>query len=111
MSTIHDPSIGLHYVANSENLYRKVLGKFADQQAGAAAEIEEALRTDDMERAQRLAHTLKGLAASMGLPDLTDTAAAVDAAFKAGEDARPILPEMKEKLDAAIAAISVYLAG
>ncbi len=109
MSSTHDPSLGLRYVANNENLYRKVLGKFADQQANAVAEIEKALADNDMERAQRLAHTLKGLAASMGLPDLGESAIAVDAAFKTGADVGSMLPELKEKLDAALLAVHSYL--
>ena len=109
MSEVHDPSIGLRYVANNEGLYRKVLAKFADQQASSAAEIEKALAENDMETAQRLAHTLKGLSASMGLPRLTETATNVDSAFKAGEDTSGLLPILKVQLEEALAAIGAYL--
>ena len=95
MSVVHDPATGLRYTANNTALYRKVLGKFADQQAHAAEDIARPLQAGDMELAQRLAHTLKGLAGSMGLPQLGETATALDSAFKAGQDGTPFLPKLE----------------
>lgn len=109
MSINHDPSIGLRYVANNENLYRKVLGKFADQQAHTAQDITTALRNGDTELAHRLAHTLKGLAASMGLPPLAQTATDLDVAFKTGEDPSDILTLLQTRLDEALQDVSLYL--
>lgn len=110
-SPVHEPATGLRYTANNANLYRKVLGKFADQQAHAAEEISQALQAGDMELAQRLAHTLKGLAGSMGLPQLMETATALDSAFKTGQDGTPFLPRLEADLREALRAVAAYLAG
>lgn len=108
-ASIHDPAIGLKYVANNESLYRKVLSKFAAQQANAATEIEMAIQSGDEELAHRLAHTLKGLSASMGLPALTESSIALDADFKAGGNGASILPVIRTDLEAALAAVAEYL--
>ncbi len=106
---LHDPALGLGYVANNEALYRKVLGKFAAQQANAAADIAAALERGDIELAQRLAHTLKGLAASMGLPLLTQTATGLDAVLKSGDEPRHMLPELADHLAQSLDAVQRYL--
>jgi HPt (histidine-containing phosphotransfer) domain-containing protein len=108
---VHEPATGLRYTANNTNLYRKVLGKFADQQARAAEEISGALQAGDRELAQRLAHTLKGLAGSMGLPRLAETATALDAALKAEEDVTPLLTRLETDLGDSLQAVAAYLAG
>ena len=108
-STLHEPASGLRNVANNENLYRKLLGKFAAQQANAATEIEQALQAGDMELAQRLVHTLKGLSASMGLPGLTETSLAMETAFKTGDDTTALLTQLREDLQASLRAVAEYL--
>jgi HPt (histidine-containing phosphotransfer) domain-containing protein len=108
---VHDPALGLRYTANNANLYRKVLGKFADQQAHATEEISKALQSGDRELAQRLAHTLKGLAGSMGLPQLAATATALDSALKTEDDGASLLPQLETDLRGALEAVAAYLAG
>ena len=107
--SIHDPALGLKYVGNNEGLYRKILGKFADQQANAAVAIEEAISAGDEELAHRLAHTLKGLSASMGLPALVESATALDTDFKNGGKGADIIPVVRANLEEALAAVREYL--
>ena len=98
---LFDPVFGLHCVAGNEALFRKLLGKFADQHAEDAAKIGTALDADDWELAHRLAHTLKGIGASLGLLLLQEKAAEIDAAFKANqspEAIRALLPGLTDTL-------------
>lgn len=107
---VHDPEIGLNYVAKNKNLYVKVLGKFVEQQAGAAQAVQQALAEADFETAHRLVHTLKGLAGSMGMPQLQQTATEVDAQFKEGLHNSDLLPRLISDLDEAMATANQYLA-
>ncbi len=61
-----DTSDGLLRVAGNRVLYLKLLRQFADQQSNAPDRIEECLATGDHDAAERLAHTLKGVAGNLG---------------------------------------------
>ena len=63
-------SDGLGRVGGNEKLYRKLLRDFAAQQGRAAEQIAEALALGDAAVAERLAHTLKGVAGNLGASDL-----------------------------------------
>lgn len=104
---LFDIEFGLHCVAGNEALLRKLLGKFADQHAEDAAKIASAMDADDRDQAHRLAHTLKGVGASLGLLLLQEKATEMDAAFKAGqsmEEIRARLPELATVLRDSVAA-------
>ena len=59
---------GIKRVMNNEKLYVKLLAKFrADTNFD---ELEAALAAGDMEKAQPLAHTIKGVAANLSLAEL-----------------------------------------
>src|SRR5262249_30648396 len=57
---------GLRRVGGNNKVYVKLLHQFASEQADAAAQIRTALDARDTESATRLAHTLKGVAGSLG---------------------------------------------
>ena len=72
-----------------------------------AAKIASALDAGDRELAHRLAHTLKGVGASLGLLLLQEKSTEMDAAFKAGQppDAiRALLPGLADTLRASVEA-------
>ena len=73
-----DLADGLKRVAGSRPLYRNLLLKFRQSQADAATEIRQALAAGDRQRAERIAHTIKGIAGSIGAKELQATAAAVE---------------------------------
>lgn len=107
-----DAAFGLHCVAGNETLYRKLLGKFADQQARVATDIRAALDAgtpEETARAHALTHTLKGVAASLGLTRLGETATAMDAQYKAGNDMAPLLPQLAANLEETLRAVADYL--
>jgi len=73
---------GLTRVGGNVKLYKKILTKFYDSYADAAAQIKEALDKGDQEFAQRLAHTVKGVSANIGAQDLPPVAGELEAAIK-----------------------------
>src|SRR3989442_15968052 len=60
-----DTADGLMRVAGNRRLYLKLLRQFVDQQAEAPLRIGEALTAGDRAVAERLAHTVKGVAGNL----------------------------------------------
>jgi polar amino acid transport system substrate-binding protein len=58
---------GLHTVNDNKKLFRNLLEKFVVNYSGYEKQIRSALDTNDMELSVRLAHTLKGVAANLGI--------------------------------------------
>ena len=104
-----DTAFGLHCVAGNETLYRKLLAKFVVQQGDVIAAVQRALDEGDAARAHALVHTLKGVAASLGLTRLNETATAMDTLFKAGGDMAPLLPRLAEHLDETLQDVAAFL--
>jgi len=61
-----DAADGLLRVAGNRKLYLKLLRQFVEQQGQAPARITEALAASDHATAERLAHTVKGVAGNLG---------------------------------------------
>ncbi|MCP5163038.1 MAG: transporter substrate-binding domain-containing protein [Hahellaceae bacterium] len=61
-----DLSAGLHTTQNNIPLYHKLLKKFGESQATFPDEFDAAYQSEDYIKAERLAHTLKGLAGNIG---------------------------------------------
>jgi PAS domain S-box-containing protein len=94
-----------------KNLYLSMLAKFIPSQGQAGQSIQDALAVNDRATAERLAHTLKGVAASVGAVALAESASQLEQAIEA-EDAKeyPRLVEATESgLRQAVAAIETYL--
>ena len=79
-----DARLGLGQVLGREALYRDVLTRFVASQRDQAAAIAQAMKTGQRDQAQRLAHTLKGLAAQIGALPLSEQAGQLEAALRAG---------------------------
>ena len=88
---------GLQRVVGNDKLYLKILLKFRDSQMNAVDEIRAALAAGDGELAQRLAHTVKGVAGNLGANDLQAAAAAVDTACRTGD--KPALDECLPRME------------
>jgi two-component system sensor histidine kinase/response regulator len=69
---------GLARVAGNQKLYQKLLRQFTEQQGLAAGEIANALVTGDNALAERLAHTLKGVAGNIGAKSVHAAAGALE---------------------------------
>jgi PAS domain S-box-containing protein len=73
---------GLVRVAGNRRLYRSLLDQFAAKQADADIKIEEALAKGDREFAERIAHTLRGIAGNIGIVAVQEAAAKVEKAIR-----------------------------
>jgi PAS domain S-box-containing protein len=82
-----DAQDGLARVAGNRKLYLKLLRQFVEQQGPAVESIQGALAQGDRPLAERLAHTLKGVAGSLGLPAVQRSAAALEKALSATANA------------------------
>jgi two-component system, sensor histidine kinase and response regulator len=65
-----DIKSALGRVAGNEKLLRKLLGRFVETQSDVAKRIKTAIKSNDIEIASREAHTIKGLAGSIGATTL-----------------------------------------
>ena len=80
-----DSKDGLGRVGGNTQLYLKILKKFRSSQADAVARIQSAIDSQDYATAQREAHTLKGVAGSIGAAAVQQAAAQVEQQFNNGE--------------------------
>jgi HPt (histidine-containing phosphotransfer) domain-containing protein len=107
-----DAADGLRRVAGNAKLYLSLLRRFAGQQADTATRIAESLAANDAPTAERLAHTLKGVAGNIGAAEMQARAGAVESAIReglAGDAVAALLGEARQTLDALVAAIAAAL--
>lgn len=76
-------------MAGNVALYKKLLLRFAETSVQMQDEYKEALKNNDNTTAQRVAHTLKGLAASLGADKLSQIAAGLETEHKNAETPLP----------------------
>ena len=79
-----DTEGGLARVGGSVLAYRRLLGKFVDNQADAVAQLREAIVAQDQELAVRTAHSLKGSAGALGINVIQELAGKIEVALKEG---------------------------
>lgn len=91
----------------SLDLYKRLLGLFPKENKGKVAEIRQAIQEKQMKTAQRLAHTLKGAAATIGAEALSQTAEGLEKQLRENQQdgLEKLLNKMEDQLQAAIAAI------
>jgi signal transduction histidine kinase/CheY-like chemotaxis protein/HAMP domain-containing protein len=79
-----DSSAGLSRVGGNEKLYAKLLRQFVEQQSTAVGQITVALASGDKALAERLAHTLKGVAGNIGATQVQFAAGALEKSIRDG---------------------------
>ncbi len=107
-----DTRLGLRRVMGKQDLYGSLLRKFSTSQAGAMARLRAALDAGDHALAERVAHTLKGVAGSIGAVTLEADAAALEAAIRDGlgkEAIEHLIDKPQSRLDALIHALEANL--
>ena len=82
-----DVADGLVRVAGNARLFRSLLEQFAGKQAGAADDIAGALARGDRQAAERVAHTLKGVAGNLGIRRIEASAEKLERALRDGDAA------------------------
>jgi two-component system sensor histidine kinase/response regulator len=87
-------ALGLRRVLGKNSLYLDMLRKFVAGQGDALARFKDALDRGDQSTAERIAHTLKGVAGNIGAEELQAQAGALEASVK---NAGP-----REAMDAAL---------
>ncbi len=73
-----DTAAGLRRTLGRPSLYRELLDKFAQGQHATLQELAGALAAEDLELAQRIAHTLRGVAGNVGAVSLQQQAEALE---------------------------------
>ena len=108
-----DKAEALRRIGGKENLLAALLGKFVRDFAAASEDIEIALRTNQPRDAARIAHTIKGVAGTIGAKDLGDSAAELDNCLKqvlsgtrSTVDADPALMKFRAELESLVGALS-----
>ena len=108
-----DNADGLRRVGGNQKLYMKLLREFASQQADAVEQIRAALATNDTESATRVAHTLKGVAGSLGAGPVQTAAAAVEKLLRdraAADATNPALEQLAAVVDPFLTRLRAALA-
>ena len=99
-----DTRAGLATTLHNEVLYRSLLGKFRAGQAGFAAGFRAVQGQGDATAPERLAHTLKSVAGSIGARSVQAAAAALESACRKDE-APARIAALLEAVDAALAPV------
>jgi len=82
---------GLRRVAGNQRLFRDLLAKFAAKQADSASQISAALKSGDPKLAERIAHSMKGVAGNLGISAIQSAAEKLEAAIRGGDAGVPAL--------------------
>jgi HPt (histidine-containing phosphotransfer) domain-containing protein len=106
-----DTSLGLKQVGGKRERYESLLRKFAIRQAEAVTAIRTALAVGDAATAAREAHSLKGVAATLGALSLSEAASNAETALKAGVGVEHALGSLSNSLTAVVEAIHSSLPG
>ncbi len=102
-----DAQDGLAHMAGKAPLYRRQLRRFRDSQQNFVTEFREAAGRGDAETMVRLAHTLKGLAGTIGAKAVQSAAAELEEACRRKDG----LAAVEAALGRTSAALEVVLAG
>jgi CheY-like chemotaxis protein len=77
-----DIESGLARVGGNKKLYRKLLIKLRTDYSNSTEEIKEAIKNNNLDDAERFAHTVKGVAGNIGVNNLQKTAADLEAGIR-----------------------------
>jgi two-component system sensor histidine kinase/response regulator len=98
---------GLARVAGNRKLYVKLLRQFIEQQGKAVGQISAALSQGDQPLAERLAHTLKGVAGNIGAKSVQASAGVLEKLIRGQAEPNAVESAMRE----VTAALDPLLAG
>ena len=103
-----DVAAGLVKIGNKTVLYQNLLTKFKNHYARITHEIKEALARENIEAAERLAHTIKGVSGNIGAADLYKVSVSLEAALKKKqfEALDPIMENFEAALQVVLKSIS-----
>jgi len=98
-------------IGGSVTLYFSLLDQFRVKQQNFATSVREALAAKDLDTAERLAHTLRGIAGTLGAETLQDFARLLESCIKKGESGEvdSLLARVDKELATFIASIDQAL--
>jgi HPt (histidine-containing phosphotransfer) domain-containing protein len=96
-----DTQDGLSRVAGNRKLYQKLLRQFVEQQGPAVGQIMDALVKGDVALAERLAHTLKGVAGNIGAKAVQAAAGLLEKGIREWQDG-PTLQGLQGQVSAVL---------
>jgi CheY-like chemotaxis protein len=106
-----DTAGGLKRVAGNKRLYRSLLEQFAAKQPDAGVRIAAALRGEDEALAERIAHTVKGVAGNLGITAVQSAAENVERRIRDGGGSEAgLIQELEGALGHAVHTIRRQLA-
>lgn len=101
---------GLKRVAGNKKLYRNLLTQFAEKQGVAAKQIAESLKAKDASLAERIAHTVKGVAGNLGITAVQQSAALVEKAIREHDAATDsLLADLNKALQTQVGKVAAAL--
>jgi signal transduction histidine kinase/DNA-binding response OmpR family regulator/HPt (histidine-containing phosphotransfer) domain-containing protein len=101
-----DQEGALKRVGGNQRLWRDLLAQFSTKEVGAADQVSAALQSGDRKLAEGLAHTVKGVAANIGITLVSSAAAKLEKAIREEDGAvSPALEEFRVVLRRQIDAI------
>ena len=100
-----DQDAALARLAGNRQLYRKLLLEFLECYQDSAKQINLALEAGDYAEAQRLIHTLKGIAGNLSMKDLHEAACALNEALSRGHPPIPLQTALYAALETVITAL------
>jgi len=100
-------------LGGNQKLYLRLLRMFRESQRTTVDSLLAAIEGDDLELARRLAHTLKGVAGTIGADELAEAARQLEAAIVEQDELliRETVAETKDKLSAVLGSIVELIAG
>jgi len=94
---------GLERTAGNKRLYRDLLAQFAVRHESTGNRIKEALESGDHNQAERLAHSLKGVAGNLGINQIFVLAGTLESAIRESHAAtKGLIEELTSALDCQI---------
>jgi two-component system sensor histidine kinase/response regulator len=107
-----DTVSGLKNAAGHERLYLDVLRKFSQGQHDAGHRLQAALAAGQHGEAERIAHTLKGVAGTIGARELQDLAHAIEEGLRQSQPSdslAPLVEQLLPQLEALTQALHTHL--
>jgi len=95
----------LRRLGGNRRLLDDLLGKFAAQQGGAATQVSAALESGERKVAERVAHTVKGVAANLGMTALASDAEKLERAIREGTTLAGLVEAFGSRLGQQVAVI------
>jgi two-component system sensor histidine kinase/response regulator len=100
-----DAADGLRRVGGNRRLYRDLLRQFSRRQSDASERIDTALRNQDFGAAERVAHSVKGVAGNLGIRNIYMLAEALEKALHARQPDKSLLTAFAAELRSTTSAL------